>query len=188
MLTPTTAYNENYIAYRLDRWTAKQLPDHIIRIAGGAGKHVSLAALTDRTTGRQWVLGDTHLDPYASISVRAQQCVNANRATKAQADEHGSCPYILAGDFNYQYVFNEMKAIGRLDVGHVAVSTIGWKYATFIGTNSKLDLGPHIDYITIGKDARVALAEVVQIRNAAGTRYKEPLAGDHVPKRAIIRY
>ena len=81
-----------------------------------------------------------------------------------------------------------MKAINRLDVGHKARIKTGWKFSTFIGKTPTLDVGPHLDYITVGADAKVETAEVVQVLNEAGTKYKMPLAGDHIPKLATITY
>lgn len=188
LLTPTTAWNENYIAYRVDRLTAKQLPDHVMRVAGAEGKHCSLAVLTQISSGRSFALGDTHLDPYASVAARARQCVDANRATKSVADQHGRIPYILAGDFNYEYLFPEMKNLHRWDVGHRAAIRRGWKFSTFIGKTPTLDVGPHIDYITVGEDATVVEATVVQVLDSTSKKYKMPLAGDHVPKLAVIEW
>lgn len=189
LLTPTTDWNENYIGYRVDRLTLKsQRPDHIIRVAGAEGKHCSIAVFTDKASGRDFVLGDTHLDPYTSVSNRAKQALSANAATKAVAVAYGEVPYILAGDFNYESLFDEMTALNRLDVGSKAKIKTDWQFSTFIGKTPTLDVGPHLDYITVDADATVEEARIIQILDATGKAYRMPLAGDHVPKFAKIRY
>lgn len=189
LIVPTTAFNENYIAYRVDRLSlVKQVPDHIMRVSGAAGKHCTTAVFKQIATGGRFVIGDAHLDPYTSVANRAKQCISANSYVKAVAVDEGSIPYLLCGDFNYEYLFADMKAINRLDVGHKARIKTGWKFSTFIGKTPTLDVGPHLDYITVGADAKVETAEVVQVLNQAGTKYKMPLAGDHIPKLATITY
>lgn len=182
LFVPTTDFNENYIAINQDTTEHVQmLADHIIQVFGATRKHCTRLITRDISSGKTLLVGNTHIDPYTSVSNRVKQMLDAYKSLKDVYDEGGIDDFVLCGDFNDPKFPSELVSLNQREIGTLAQNKINWSGESFSGTDTGLGNASHIDYIVVNRNETVHTAELVRILDASGKKLKSPKAGDHQP-------
>lgn len=193
IITGTTLYNENYLSYNktvLDK--VAQYADTILTAPTG-GRHLTRAVFKDRTTGKVFAVGQTHLVNDGGLQGekdRQAQATATLSAMKAVSAKHGNCPFIIQGDMNTAAALTSLANAGLKNTRQFA-DTSGNRNATTYTNKSKLvpstDLKWVIDqqYVTAGM--YVIGYTVHQDLDASGA-FVQPRPSDHFPVISSIRF
>lgn len=163
LLTPTTAWNENYISHRTDRGFALEQRDDVVLPSAAGGRHLSRARLTAGPLALE--LGNTHLVHQGNA--RASRQVQAKRVGELYAGAR--VPVLVGGDFN---------DTARLDFGPLAYVPGDSDVSTYTRWGAtKATTGNRIDHF-----AQAGLViEAIETRGVRpdGTWTHNPRPGDH---------
>ena len=108
MLTPTTAWNENYQFFNKNTYELVQQHEDVKLYApsGGGGRHLSICVLRNKKTGFEFVYGLTHLVSNINLTdaqgdkIRQEQGALVDAALNKVSKEHGGIPIVVTGDMN----------------------------------------------------------------------------------------
>jgi hypothetical protein len=183
ILTPTTAWNENYIAINPRRARlSKQFDDVKIYAKVGdravPGRHLTPAVLVDLETGRGFFLGATHLVNNDEAGAAAQAVLVMAAARKIASTRW---PIFISGDMNTDQILTGFTRDGLANARIHAKAVTNAKNATYVNyskTKPSTDADWIIDQLYSPHDWTVDGYTVLIPLTASG-ELKKPRASDH---------
>lgn len=193
-VVPTTAYNENYLAYNKGTTSlVKQYGDSKVYVKVGnvavPGRHVTRVVLKDES-GLVYAVGITHLveDKSGTDAARQAQAEHVMKTMKAVSAKHGNCPIIVMGDMN---INDDLKAFvvgGLVNTRKVAETKINASVSTYTNISKDkyaTDADWIIDQIYVPKDWSVKTYAVLLDIDKVTKKFNKPRASDHHPLLAV---
>lgn len=174
LVTPTTARNENYIAYPHDRLVLVQQHDDVILTSSAGGRHLTSATFRDRSSGRLLWIGNTHLVSGKNNGTSRRQQADQIAAVLAAVD----LPYIVLGDMNRSDILPQ--------IGTRSTSRMGATYTRYADTTRSSD--PHHEFDHIYARQGVTFADY-DLLGVNGSKFTTPIRpSDHVPVVATLTF
>ncbi len=184
LVTPTTAHNENYVAYRRDRLTVvTQHPDQVVPGTGRGrartmtSRHVTPVLLEEAASGRRLLVAATHLVNDDRRGARKQAHAVGRIATRLAAGH----PVVVAGDMNTSQRLTGLTRAGLKDARSHARARSNAEYATYVDYASRRASKQRravIDHVYVPRSWTVRRwTTVVDARRGA---FRSPRPSDHL--------
>lgn len=174
LVTPTTALNENYIAYLHNAWSLVQQHDDVILTSSAGGRHLTSATFRDRSSGRLLWIGNTHL-----VAGKNNGTSRSRQAAQiADVLDGLDLPYIVLGDMNRSDLLPQL--------GARSTSRKGATYTRYADATRSSDPDHEFDHIYARQGVTFADYALLGVNGSTFTTPMRP--SDHVPVVATLTF